>query len=111
RQRGRRDVQAAYCWRALLLTIRTLACSHFLSLTPAVSITDEACRGVQKNRGGIVETKRGRWAAFALLAGSAVLTGQVHAQGWKPERNVEIVIPTSPGGSNDIAGRLIHKLW
>src|SRR4029453_5772939 len=26
------------------------------------------------------------------------------------ERNVELTIPTSPGGSNDIAGRLIHKL-
>jgi putative tricarboxylic transport membrane protein len=33
-----------------------------------------------------------------------------YAQGWKPERNVELVIPTSPGGSNDIAGRTIHKL-
>lgn len=33
------------------------------------------------------------------------------AQGWKPERSVELVIPTSPGGSNDIAGRTIHKLW
>ncbi len=33
------------------------------------------------------------------------------AQGWKPERNVELTIPTTPGGSNDIAGRLIHKLW
>jgi tripartite-type tricarboxylate transporter receptor subunit TctC len=33
------------------------------------------------------------------------------AQGWKPERSVELTIPTSPGGSNDIAGRLIHRLW
>jgi putative tricarboxylic transport membrane protein len=33
------------------------------------------------------------------------------AQGWKPERSVELVIPTSPGGSNDIAGRTLHKLW
>jgi len=33
------------------------------------------------------------------------------AQGWKPERNVELTIPTTPGGSNDIAGRTIHRLW
>ena len=42
---------------------------------------------------------------MALLAGTAA------AQGWKPDRNVELTIPTSPGGSNDIAGRIIHKLW
>jgi len=40
-----------------------------------------------------------------------LLAGTAPAQGWKPERNVELTIPTSPGGSNDIAGRLIHKLW
>ncbi|HET7158800.1 MAG TPA: tripartite tricarboxylate transporter substrate binding protein, partial [Burkholderiales bacterium] len=33
-----------------------------------------------------------------------------YAQTWKPERNVELTIPTTPGGSNDIAGRLIYKL-
>ncbi len=53
---------------------------------------------------------RGRLAAL-VLASTAMLAGTAHAQGWKPERNVEIIIPTSPGGSNDIAGRLIHKLW
>jgi putative tricarboxylic transport membrane protein len=47
---------------------------------------------------------------LALAAGIA-FTGTAPAQGWKPERNVELVIPTSPGGSNDIAGRTIHKLW
>jgi putative tricarboxylic transport membrane protein len=40
-----------------------------------------------------------------------LLAGTAPAQGWKPERNVELTIPTSPGGSNDIAGRIIHKLW
>ena len=53
-----------------------------------------------------------KWTAAVLLAsGSAVLAGPAAAQGWKPERNVELNIPTSPGGSNDIAGRLVHKLW
>jgi putative tricarboxylic transport membrane protein len=49
--------------------------------------------------------------ALAVLAGGVALAGTAGAQGWKPERNVELVIPTSPGGSNDIAGRTIHKLW
>ena len=40
-----------------------------------------------------------------------VASGTTPAQGWKPARNVELVIPTSPGGSNDIAGRTIHKVW
>jgi putative tricarboxylic transport membrane protein len=48
------------------------------------------------------------WYGIALL--SLLLSNSVCAQGWKPERNVELVIPTSPGGSNDIAGRTIHKL-
>lgn len=52
------------------------------------------------------------WAVAALLVGgSVVLADTASAQGWKPERNVELTIPTSPGGSNDIAGRIIHKLW
>jgi putative tricarboxylic transport membrane protein len=46
-----------------------------------------------------------------LVGGSVVLAGTASAQGWKPERNVELTIPTSPGGSNDIAGRTFHKLW
>jgi len=45
--------------------------------------------------------------AVSLLA----LAGAAPAQGWKPERPVELVIPTTPGGSNDNAGRAIHKVW
>lgn len=49
---------------------------------------------------------------FVLLAVGAMLSvGAAPAQGWKPERNVELTIPTTPGGSNDIAGRIIQKLW
>src|SRR5688572_12904778 len=49
-----------------------------------------------------------RWIAGAVLG---IVAGSGYAQGWKPERNVDLVIPTSPGGSNDIAGRTIQKLW
>jgi putative tricarboxylic transport membrane protein len=52
------------------------------------------------------------WVAGALVAGGAiVLADTAPAQGWKPERNVELTIPASPGGSNDIAGRTIQRLW
>jgi putative tricarboxylic transport membrane protein len=51
--------------------------------------------------------KKSRW----LIATIVLVAANTWAQGWKPERNVELVIPTSPGGSNDIAGRTIHKLW
>lgn len=51
------------------------------------------------------------WVVLALLASGAWgVAGSAAAQAWKPERNVELTIPTTPGGSNDIAGRLIHKL-
>ena len=59
-----------------------------------------------------MRTSLSSWAVIVLLVGgSVVLADTASAQGWKPERNVELTIPTSPGGSNDIAGRIIHKLW
>ncbi|MBI4203603.1 MAG: tripartite tricarboxylate transporter substrate binding protein [Betaproteobacteria bacterium] len=33
------------------------------------------------------------------------------AQGWKPERNVELIVPASAGGSLDTTGRTVQKLW
>jgi putative tricarboxylic transport membrane protein len=48
---------------------------------------------------------------FLGLILMVLLAGAATAQGWKPERNVELTIPTTPGGSNDIAGRLVQKLW
>ncbi|MGZ9064232.1 MAG: Bug family tripartite tricarboxylate transporter substrate binding protein [Burkholderiales bacterium] len=61
--------------------------------------------------GGEMQTKVRSVVSFALLSGVAVLAGHTSAQGWKPERNVELTIPATPGGSNDIAGRLVQKLW
>jgi putative tricarboxylic transport membrane protein len=51
------------------------------------------------------------WISTAVAAGLAILANTAMAQAWKPERNVELTIPTTPGGSNDIAGRLMHKIW
>src|SRR5688572_16218827 len=53
-----------------------------------------------------------RWSWASLMTSAAfLLAGGAAAQTWKPERPVELTIPTSPGGSNDIAGRIVHKLW
>ena len=59
-----------------------------------------------------MQSKSRSWIAIALAAGgSVILAGTASAQGWKPERAVELTIPTTPGGSNDIAGRIIQRLW
>ena len=51
-----------------------------------------------------------RYVVLPLLALAFTAHGAV-AQGWKPDRNVELILPASPGGSNDIAGRTIQKVW
>ena len=33
------------------------------------------------------------------------------AQGWKPERNVELIVPAGAGGSLDGAERAVRRLW
>jgi len=43
-----------------------------------------------------------------LLAGTAAAAG---AQGWAPERNVELVVPNPPGGSNDKTARTVERIW
>ncbi|OGA45183.1 MAG: hypothetical protein A3F74_11745 [Betaproteobacteria bacterium RIFCSPLOWO2_12_FULL_62_58] len=59
-----------------------------------------------------MKTKLSSRVLMALMAGgSVVLAGTASAQAWKPERNVELTLPATPGGSNDIAGRLVQKLW
>jgi putative tricarboxylic transport membrane protein len=45
-------------------------------------------------------------AALALVAVSAV-----HAQAWKPQKPVELVVPTAAGGANDAAVRIIQSVF
>lgn len=44
-------------------------------------------------------------ATAALMA----LAGTAHAQGWSPQRNVEIVVGSAPGGSNDKTARAVER--
>ena len=59
----------------------------------------------------MAQTRSVRAAVLGAAVAGIVFSGAAPAQSWKPTRNVELVIPTSPGGSNDIAGRTIHKVW
>lgn len=45
--------------------------------------------------------------ALAFAAAAAV----AGAQGWSPQRNVELVVPNPPGGSNDKTARTIERVW
>jgi putative tricarboxylic transport membrane protein len=42
---------------------------------------------------------------FTLMGAAA------HAQSWKPEKNIEILIGLSPGSSQDRTGRSLQKVW
>ena len=46
------------------------------------------------------------------IAGAALLcaAATVAAQGWSPQKNVEIVVGSAPGGSNDKTGRTVEKI-
>jgi len=43
-----------------------------------------------------------------ILAGAAAVAG---AQGWSPQKNVELVVPNPPGGSNDKTARTVERIW
>ena len=45
------------------------------------------------------------WVGFAL----SLLVPCAHAQ-WKPDKNVEIVVPSAPGGSNDKTARSMERI-
>ena len=59
-----------------------------------------------------MQTKSRSWASLTLLAAAGIaLSNPAVAQAWKPEKAVELTVPSGPGGSNDAAGRVIQKLW
>ncbi|HZN25845.1 MAG TPA: tripartite tricarboxylate transporter substrate binding protein [Burkholderiales bacterium] len=50
-------------------------------------------------------------AMLCLIAAAAFTSGLAAAQEWKPQRNVEIVVTTSPGGSNDATARALERVF
>ena len=49
-------------------------------------------------------------AVVVVIAGM-LLTGAVLAQGWSPQRNVELIVPSTAGGSLDTTGRTVTRMW
>ncbi len=49
--------------------------------------------------------------ALVLAPVAVVLSLQVQAQAWKPERNVEIISGTAAGGAVDRANRTVQRIW
>ena len=48
------------------------------------------------------------------IAGAAVLAGMIagaSAQTWSPQKNVELVVPNPPGGSNDKTARTVERIF
>lgn len=51
-------------------------------------------------------------SVIVVAAVSAALLSQAAwSQGWKPQRNVELIVPAGAGGSLDTTGRVVHKIW
>ena len=46
----------------------------------------------------------------AALVGVALATPAWAQPAWKPEKQVEIILPTAPGGGNDAVARLMAKV-
>ena len=46
----------------------------------------------------------------ALFIAALMTAAPAAGQGWKPDRAIEIVVPTTPGGSVDLTARLIQKI-
>jgi len=53
--------------------------------------------------------RNARLSVFAIAALAAVTCAAQPA--WKPERPVEIVVVSVPGGTNDKIGRLLQRIW
>ncbi|MCE9640649.1 MAG: tripartite tricarboxylate transporter substrate binding protein [Betaproteobacteria bacterium] len=47
----------------------------------------------------------------ALAVVSASFAGAAAAQGWSPQRNVEVIVPATAGGSLDTTGRTVTRIW
>lgn len=52
-----------------------------------------------------------RTLVAATILANALLANCVLAQGWKPDKHVELVVPFAPGAGVDNTARVMHKIW
>lgn len=50
-------------------------------------------------------------AVWACVIATAVVAAEATAQGWKPEKTVEFLVGSSPGGGNDKTARTMQRIW
>lgn len=55
--------------------------------------------------------KNVRAAAATIVSALCLLASSASAQGWRPDRAVEIVVPTGAGGTNDVMARLVQQTF
>src|SRR5258706_5898159 len=49
--------------------------------------------------------------AVAWLVAAACASASAAAPAWKPEKAIELIAPSAPGGGTDKTARLIQKIW
>jgi putative tricarboxylic transport membrane protein len=49
--------------------------------------------------------------AIAVAASGILFAGAAGAQSWSPQRNVEVIVPSTAGGSLDTTGRTVTRIW
>ena len=49
--------------------------------------------------------------ALAVAAACILFAGVAGAQSWSPQRNVEVIVPSTAGGSLDTTGRTVTRIW
>jgi len=49
--------------------------------------------------------------AAAVAVACILFAGVAGAQGWSPQRNVEVIVPSTAGGSLDTTGRTVTRIW
>lgn len=56
------------------------------------------------------DSRRARWWHVVALLVLGCAGAASYAQAWKPEKNVEIIVPTGAGGGQDRTARAIHRI-
>ena len=49
--------------------------------------------------------------AFVIASIFAAAAPPAHAQGWKPAKHVELIVPFAPGAGVDVVARTMHAIW
>ncbi|MGZ5232644.1 MAG: hypothetical protein ACXWC3_21705, partial [Burkholderiales bacterium] len=49
--------------------------------------------------------------ARLVICATVLIAAPVFAQGWKPEKGIEILIGLTAGSSQDRTGRALQKAW